>query len=223
MATRLALQVTIGREIARPCMNAFKSTNAPFAVVIIASALGWYISTLQSTLGDHLSLVYAFSSEGNGTIVLRVDNISREKTFSGEFNILCIKDKGEGACLKEGKKSIAQYRIVDPYNLSNEVSPTVSPDGDTVKVEAWIPPSASLEIELASNYPASSYRFQFYPEKPENNETMPEFYVSGLQSFLIQNFDALLIYAFDASPFCLVAFLVAQLFCSTKRTGNQND
>jgi hypothetical protein len=192
-------------------MNIFKSEGAPFAVVILAGALGWYISTLQEALGDRLSLLYSFNNYSEDLLTLRIDNISRDKVFIGNFNIICIPPKKSVACLDLEKKPDAQYRIVEPYNLSNEVDPTTSPDGNIVKVNAWIPPSASIEIEFASSYPKSSYRFQYLPLKADNPEAMPVFYSAGVESFIIRNFDSLLIWTFVFSFLGLTAYALIQL------------
>lgn len=192
-------------------MNMFKSEGAPFAIVILAGALGWYISTLQTTLGERLSLLYSFNGGSEGLLTLRIDNISRDQFFDGEFKIICIRSNESDVCVDRDRRSEAQYRVVEPFNLSNEVDPTTSPDGNIVKVNAWIPPSASIEIEFAPSYPEASYRFQYLPNKGSGSGTSPEFYSVGVRSFIIQNFDSILIWSFVGSIVGLIVYAFTQL------------
>ncbi|WP_375690210.1 hypothetical protein [Pseudooceanicola sp. LIPI14-2-Ac024] len=204
-------------------MNIFKSPNAPFAVVILTGALGWYIATLQSTLGDRLSLVYEITNGEDGNLVLKLDNISREKVFSGVFNIVCDRNEDDEPCFDTAKKANAQYQVVEPFNLSNEITLTTSPEANVVQVNAWIPPSASVKIEFAPSHPKSNYNFQYFPEADDQSSTMPEFYEAGFQSGVIRHFDTMLIVTFAACLAGLILFAIIQLWMLVFSKKEQED
>ncbi|WP_189640322.1 hypothetical protein [Paramylibacter ulvae] len=197
-------------------MNIFKSETAPFAIVIFVAALGWYISTLQEALSDRLSLIYSFSKSQSGS-VFRLENISRENVFEGEFTLTCLSQDSSAPCFDVSNNNKPQYRIVTPYNLSNEIDPTMSPLGGTIKVTAWIPPSASVEIIFQSDYPLKNFRFQYFPSKNVvSKESNPKFFEKNLQSSVIKHFDSALIYAFAITSIVFAIYVAKHLLNEIK-------
>lgn len=190
-------------------MNIFRSENAPFAVVLLAGALGWYVSTLQSSLGDRLALLYSFSNASTGQVSLRVENISRVEQFHDTFRVVCTVADCEPPCLKQDKPP--QYEVVGPINLTNEVEINLKPDGSTAIVKAWVPPGATMKIVFPTENRKSQFRFQYFPDQSTAENKMPRFFRGGVESFVVKNFDRVLIWIFVASVVCVAIFIGAQI------------
>jgi hypothetical protein len=190
-------------------MNIFRSENAPFAVVLLAGALGWYVSTLQSSLGDRLALLYSFSNESADQVSLRVENISRLEQFHDSFRVVCTVAEGDPPCLQRDKPP--QYEVVAPVNLTNEVEISLKPDGSTAIVEAWVPPGATVKIVFPTAFKKSQFMFQYFPDLSEEGKPMPRFFRGGVESFVVKNFDRVLIWIFAASVICAALFLGTQI------------
>ena len=177
-------------------MNIFKNEKAPFVVVILVGVLGWYVSSLQENLNKRLPLIYSFSLSAELDGVVMLENISKTKPFIGEFQILCTQPDDDTPCFNIEKSVEPRYRVVPPFNLSNEISPEGNEIGSLIKVEAWIPPTATVRVEFDPNFEISYYHFRYLPAADGASETHPQFLEPGLESWLLKHFDTLLVWGF---------------------------
>lgn len=192
-------------------MNIFRNEKAPFVVVILVGVLGWYVSSLQSNLNERLPLIYSisFSTEQNGVVTL--ENISKAKSFNGEFQILCTQADDDTPCFNIETSVEPRYRVVPPFNLSNEISPEGNEAGSLVKVDAWIPPTATIQIEFDPNFEISNYHFRYLPTAEEASKNHPQFLEPSLESWLLKHFDTLVVWGFVAALVTFGTILILHL------------
>ena len=141
---------------------------------------------------------------------LGVENISRAEQFHDSFRVVCVVPNGEPPCL--GKDTLPQYEVVGPINLTNEVEISLKPDGSTAIVEAWVPPGATVKIVFPTALKKSNFKFQYFPDQSNPGKLMPRFFRGGVESFVVKNFDRVLIWVFVASLASGALFLTVQLF-----------
>lgn len=178
-------------------MNVFKSPSVPFAVIILTSALGWYVATLQETLSNKLAVVYAIKKTSGDTHSLTLQNISRSKVFSGVVFVTC--SENPETCVLENQAPF--YNTVEPFNLA-AVTHLEAKNG-RLRAELQIPSSATVEIKFTLHEASKGRHFLYQPAMSESlrieDANGVRFYKSGLQSCIIKNFDAMIIWTFAIS------------------------